>query len=148
MEIWFKSESVPRNLSFFHHLQRLSLSRLPRPILWHLTIRIKIENVFKFEFVRWNLIFCNCSGGRIFQIQQHGKLSWCFAAAHFNTLQHTAAHCSNGIGCRGEIEGIQRTALQSTAAHFNTLQHTAAHFNTLQHTAAHLNTLQHTAATA
>ena len=54
-------------------------------------------------------------------------------ATYYNTLQHTAAHCSMG---------------------FNTLQHTASHcsmgVNTLQHTATHCNalkkTLQHTAA--
>ena len=65
----------------------------------------------------------------------------------YNTLQHTATHCST---------------LQHTAAHCNTLQHTAAHCNTLQavasangllfnvlykiqNAATHCNTLQHTA---
>jgi len=50
-------------------------------------------------------------------------------ATYYNTLQHTAAHCSMG---------------------FNTLQHTSTHCNTLQHTAAwdstHCNTLLHTVA--
>ena len=46
----------------------------------------------------------------------------------YNTLQHTATHC---------------TILHHTATHCNTLQHTATHCSTLQHTAAHCSTLQH-----
>jgi len=51
------------------------------------------------------------------------------AAAHCNTLQHTATHCDT---------------LQHTATHCNMLQHSATICNTLQHTVTHCNTLQRT----
>jgi len=63
------------------------------------------------------------------------------------TLQHDATqHCNmlqhNGNTTEPTAPNIL-TALQHTAAHYNTLQHNATQCNTLQHTPTHSNTLQH-----
>jgi len=56
----------------------------------------------------------------------------------WNTLQHTATHCTLSVF----ISLGTSPALQHATAHCNTLQHTATRCNTLQHAATHCNTLQ------
>jgi len=82
------------------------------------------------------------------------KIIWCATMSRCNTLHYTATDILNPRRCFA-IRGAGRhhyNTLQHTAAHCNqlqhacsTLQHTAKHCNTLQHTATHCNTLQHTA---
>jgi len=72
-------------------------------------------------------------------------------ATHCNTLQHTATHCTTGGAV--DVQHIRADGGHCpdccTATHFDTLHHAATHSTTLQHTAprcnTYCNTLQHTA---
>ena len=71
---------------------------------------------------------------------------------HFNTLQHTATHCSENVWLCSAPPTTHCNTLQHAATRCNTLQHAATrcntlqpHYNTLQHFATHCNTLHHNA---
>jgi len=84
------------------------------------------------------------------QIAHRGALQ--HTATLFNTLQHSATHCSKNLATSSST----RTPLSNSASMLrdpllvlcttSTLRRTATHCNALRHTATHYISLQHTAA--